>query len=57
MINAGTRHASEITRTLSQLHVDLTVTVGRDERLRRAIESAAGDRKVNVSASAKAISG
>ena len=48
MINAGTRRASEITQRLSQLNVDLTVTVGRDEKLRRSIEHVARDGKVNV---------
>ena len=39
MINAGGRAAPEIIRRLSQLpDVRLTVTVGRDERLRRTVE-------------------
>jgi processive 1,2-diacylglycerol beta-glucosyltransferase len=41
MINAGTKRAPEITRRLRQLDVDLTVTVGRDEGLRKMIEAAA----------------
>lgn len=40
MINAGGRAAPEIIRGLAQLpHVRLTVTVGRDERLRRTVEA------------------
>ena len=39
MINAGGRAAPEIIRGLTGLpHVRLTVTVGRDERLRRTVE-------------------
>lgn len=48
MINAGTRRAPEITRRLSQLEVDLTVTVGRDKKLRRTIEQAVGESRVSV---------
>lgn len=48
MINAGTSRAPEITQRLSRLNLDLTVTVGRDEKFRRSIENAAGDGKVNV---------
>ena len=33
---------------LLDLEVELTVTVGRNERLRRAIEFAAGNRKVEI---------
>jgi processive 1,2-diacylglycerol beta-glucosyltransferase len=40
MINAGTSVAPDIARRLAELPVDLTVTVGRDEKLRRQIESA-----------------
>ena len=39
MINAGKRSAPEIVRRLSALpNVELTVTVGRDEKLRRVLE-------------------
>jgi processive 1,2-diacylglycerol beta-glucosyltransferase len=49
MINAGTRHAAEITRRLSQMNVDLTVTVGRDEKLKRIIlQAAAGGSAINL---------
>ena len=45
VINAGTRHAPELVRRLLDLGVDLTVTVGCDDKLRRKIQAAAGDRK------------
>ena len=41
MINAGTRSAPDLVRRLLDLELRLTVTVGRDERLRRAIEAVA----------------
>jgi UDP-N-acetylglucosamine:LPS N-acetylglucosamine transferase len=44
MINAGTRQAPEIARRLTQLDIDLTVTVGRDEKLRAAIEQVAASK-------------
>jgi processive 1,2-diacylglycerol beta-glucosyltransferase len=44
MINAGGRAAPEIIRRLARLpNVSLTVTVGRDERLRRTVESVNGE--------------
>jgi UDP-N-acetylglucosamine:LPS N-acetylglucosamine transferase len=45
MINAGTRKAPETVARLLQLNIQLTVTVGRDEKVRRAIETVARDRK------------
>lgn len=48
MINAGTRAAPEIVRQLLALEIDLTVTVGRDEKLRRAVESVSRDRKIDI---------
>ena len=40
MINAGGQAASEVIRGLTKIaNVRLTVTVGRDERLRRAVEA------------------
>lgn len=48
MINAGTRHAPLLVSKLLDLEVELTVTVGRNERLGRAIEAAAGNRKVKI---------
>ena len=41
MINAGTGRAPELVRRLLELNIDLTVTVGRDEKLRRAVEAVA----------------
>ena len=40
VINAGTRRAPDLVRGLLELDLHLTVTVGRDEKLRRAIEEA-----------------
>ena len=48
MINAGTRDAPKTVARLLDLEIELTVTVGRDEKLRRAIEAVAGNRKVEI---------
>jgi processive 1,2-diacylglycerol beta-glucosyltransferase len=48
VINAGTSRAPALVRRLLELDIQLTVTVGRDEKLRRAIEKAAGNRKVDI---------
>jgi processive 1,2-diacylglycerol beta-glucosyltransferase len=48
MINAGTRNASETVTRLLRLNVELTVTVGRDEKTRQAIERVVGDRRVKI---------
>jgi processive 1,2-diacylglycerol beta-glucosyltransferase len=48
VINAGTRHAPQLVRKLLGFDIQLTVTVGRDEKLRRAIEKAAAGRKVDI---------
>ncbi|MEP6686210.1 MAG: hypothetical protein ABJB22_05485, partial [Verrucomicrobiota bacterium] len=48
MINAGTRSAPALVRRLLDLKIKLTVTVGRDERLRRAIETVALDRPIEI---------
>ena len=48
VINAGTRRAPDLVRKLLQLKIQLTVTVGRKEKLYRAIEHAAGDRKIDI---------
>ena len=48
VINAGTGRAPNLVRKLIELDIKLTVTVGRDERLRRRIERAAGDRKIDI---------
>ncbi len=41
MIHAATRHAPELVQRLADLGVDLTVTIGRADELRPAIETAA----------------
>jgi processive 1,2-diacylglycerol beta-glucosyltransferase len=48
VINAGTHRARALVRSLLELDIQLTVTVGRDEKLRRAIEKAAADRKIDI---------
>ncbi|HXL24023.1 MAG TPA: glycosyltransferase [Chthoniobacterales bacterium] len=45
VINAGTRRAPDLVRKLLELDIQLTVTVGRDEKLRRAVEKAVQDHK------------
>jgi processive 1,2-diacylglycerol beta-glucosyltransferase len=48
VINAGTSRAPDLVRKLLQLNIHLTVTVGRNERLHRAIQRAAGNRKIDI---------
>lgn len=48
VINAGTYRAPDLVRQLLELDIQLTVTVGRDEKLRRAIENAAAHRKIDI---------
>jgi processive 1,2-diacylglycerol beta-glucosyltransferase len=48
MINAGTRRAPELVRRLLEMNVELTVTVGRDDKLRRAIEAASAARDFKI---------
>lgn len=48
VINAGTSRAPDLVRKLLQLNVQLTVTVGRNEDLRRAVESAANGRQIEI---------
>jgi UDP-N-acetylglucosamine:LPS N-acetylglucosamine transferase len=48
MINAGTRGAPDLVRRLLNLEIELTVTVGRDERLRRAVEAVARERRIDI---------
>lgn len=48
VINAGTQKAPEVVDKLLELNVDLTVTVGRDEKLRHVIGAAAADRKIDI---------
>ncbi|MEY2544110.1 MAG: processive 1,2-diacylglycerol beta-glucosyltransferase [Verrucomicrobiota bacterium] len=45
VINAGTHRAPDLVRRLLQLDIQLTVTVGRDERLRRAVEAVVRNHK------------
>jgi processive 1,2-diacylglycerol beta-glucosyltransferase len=48
VINAGTRRAPDLVRRLLELNIQLTVTVGRDEKLRRTIEKAAADHNIDM---------
>ncbi len=48
VINAGTSRAPDLVRRLLEFNIHLTVTVGRDEKLRRAIERVARDQKVDI---------
>jgi processive 1,2-diacylglycerol beta-glucosyltransferase len=48
LINAGTYRAPALVRELLKLNIQLTVTVGRDEKLRGAVEAAAGDHKIDI---------
>lgn len=48
MINAGTRAAPQIVKQLQALDIELTVTVGRDQKLRRTIESVSRNRKIDI---------
>jgi processive 1,2-diacylglycerol beta-glucosyltransferase len=48
VINAGTQHALQLVRKLLDVNIQLTVTVGRDEKLRRQIGAAARGRNVDV---------
>jgi processive 1,2-diacylglycerol beta-glucosyltransferase len=48
VINAGTGRAPDLVRRLLELDIQLTVTVGRDEKLRRAVEGAARDHKIDI---------
>lgn len=47
-INAGTGRAPDLVRRLLELNVQLTVTVGRNERLRRAIERVSNGHKIEI---------
>lgn len=47
-INAGTGRAPNLVRRLLEFDVDLTVTVGHNERLAYRIEKAAGDREIQL---------
>jgi processive 1,2-diacylglycerol beta-glucosyltransferase len=48
MIHAATRRAPELVERLARLGVDLTVTIGRAEELRPAIEGAAGGSETKI---------
>jgi processive 1,2-diacylglycerol beta-glucosyltransferase len=48
VINAGTHRAPALVRKLLELDIQLSVTVGRDQRLRRAVEVAARDHKIDI---------
>jgi UDP-N-acetylglucosamine:LPS N-acetylglucosamine transferase len=48
MIHAATRRAPELVEQLAHLGVDLTVTIGRAEKLRPAIEEASGGSKTKI---------
>ena len=48
IVNAGSGRAPNLVRKLLELDLELTVTVGRNEKLRRAIEKVAGDRHVQI---------
>src|ERR1700720_3651096 len=48
VINAGTQRAPDLVRKFLRLDIQLTVTVGRDEKLRHAVEQAAGNRKIDI---------
>lgn len=48
MINAGTRRAPALVKALLDHDIELTITVGRNERLRRAVETVAANRKAEI---------
>jgi UDP-N-acetylglucosamine:LPS N-acetylglucosamine transferase len=48
MINAATRRAPELVQRLADLDIDLTVTVGRDDKLRSEIAVAAAGSKTKI---------
>ena len=48
VINASARRALETAQRLSRLKVDLSIAVGRNEKLRRALERTASDRKIEL---------
>ncbi len=48
VISAGKKNAPQLVRKLLELDVDLTVAVGRDERLHRAIMRVIGNRKIDI---------
>jgi len=47
-INAGTSRAPDLVRQLLRLNIQLTVTVGRNQRLGHAVERVAGDQEIEI---------
>ena len=48
VINAGKKRAPETVKQLLRLNIDLTIAVANDERLRRHLQNATIDRKINI---------
>ena len=48
VINAATRHAPQLVDKLLDLDIDLTVTIGHDDRVRRAVEPVIHNRKIDI---------
>jgi len=48
MVNAGTSRTADLVRKLITQDIQLTVTVGRNEKLGRAVKSAAGNRNIEI---------
>jgi processive 1,2-diacylglycerol beta-glucosyltransferase len=48
VINAAKKRAAEIVKKLLTLDVELTITVGHDERLRRVLKRITGDRQIVI---------
>jgi processive 1,2-diacylglycerol beta-glucosyltransferase len=48
MIHAATRGAAPLVEGLARLNIDLTVTIGRADKLRPTIEAAAADNKAKI---------
>lgn len=48
IINPATLKAAKLVRRLLDLNIHLTVTVGRDDELRRAVEAVTGDRRIDI---------
>jgi processive 1,2-diacylglycerol beta-glucosyltransferase len=48
IINPASLRAIELVRRLLELDIELTVTVGRNEKLRHAVENAAGNRRLEI---------
>jgi UDP-N-acetylglucosamine:LPS N-acetylglucosamine transferase len=48
VISSGTAKAPDLVRKLLDLNIELTVTVGRNDKLRSAIEKVVGDRKSHL---------